>query len=195
MTLLEKVSVCIAIPSTLVLIVQFVLTLIGIGDGADSDFDVDNADFDGEADFGEGFGFHFFSFRGLVAFFAVMGWTGYALLSNGVKEWLSIVIAVAAGLLMMALVALAFYYMSKLQSSGNIDIRNAIGKSGTVYMTVPANRGGSGKINAVVQEKYGEFDAVTDENVELKFGCEVEIIGIASDDVLVVKKKVAEANN
>lgn len=208
MTLYEKISVCIAIPSTLVLVLQLILTLIGIG-GGESDFDGGEVDLDGDgipdgidldgdglpdtdAGGGDGFGisgFRLFTVRGLVAFLAVMGWVGYSLSKSDLPVWLCSLIALASGFCMMALIALIFHYFSKIQTNGVVDIRKAIGQSGTVYLNVPPKRSGAGKVNVVVQGKYGEYEAVTDEENTLGFGCEVTIIGLSGQNTLVVRKK------
>lgn len=207
LTVIEKVFACIAVPSTLVLIVQTVLLLFGIGDDGDADiqtpsgsFDSSNGgdlsadmdvdtDGDGLADAAMGSGFHLFTMKGIVAFLAVMGWMGYSLLRAGVETVISMVIAVLSGIAVMVVVALVFYYFSKLQSNGNIDIKNALGKSGSVYITVGAKRDGVGKVNVVVQERLCEYDAVTDEEESLKFGTEVVVVGVSGMNTLVVKKK------
>ena len=89
----------------------------------------------------------------------------------------------------MLLIAFLIRAAMRLQSDGTIDIRNALGQSGTVYLTVPANRSGRGKVNVTVQGTYSEFDAVTDSDTPLSTGCEVIVIGISSKDTLIIKKK------
>lgn len=207
MNLYEKISVCIAIPSTLVLVLQLILTVIGIG--GESDFDGDSVDLDGdgipdgvdmdgdgdpdalESSDGGIFsgGFRLFTFRGFIAFLAIMGWVGYTLSKSEVPLWLCSVISLAAGFCMMMVIALIFHYFSKIQTNGVVDIRNAIGKSGTVYLNVPPKRSGTGKVNLVVQERYGEYEAVTDEAETLPFGSEVTVVGLSGQNTLVVRKK------
>lgn len=201
LTVFQQIFVCVAIPSTVLMAVQFVLTLIGIGDmGADADVDAASPELDldiedvtdavdGRDPFDYGMAFRLFTLRGLVAFLAVMGWTGYALGDGSLGYGVAVVISIIAGFLMMLAIAALAYLFERLQSNGNIQITNAIGKSGTVYLTVPKNREGRGKINAVVQERYGEYEAVTDENEPLPFGTEVVIIAISGDDTLVVRRK------
>ena len=108
---------------------------------------------------------------------------------SDVPPVISVIVAVLSGFIMMALVAILFHYLGKLQTSGNIDVRNAIGKSGTVYLTVPAKREGFGKVNVIFQGRYNEYEAVTDEDESLKFGTEIVVVGISGLDTLVVKKK------
>ena len=97
--------------------------------------------------------------------------------------------AARIGLVIMILIALLFYIFERLQTSGNVDIHNAIGKSGSVYMNIPASRAGTGKVNIVVQDRYGEYEAVTDEKDVIPFGTEIVVIAISGADTLVVKRK------
>ena len=212
----SQVLACMAIPATLVLIVQTVLMLIGLGDhdgadagspdiGADGGTDISldgDAGTDGIHDgvFGEATvdgdhdpsgleGLRIFSVRGIIAFFVVFGWVGIVLDSAGVNQAISILISAACGFAVMVLIALLFKAVMKLQNEGNIDNRNALGVSGRVYLTVPANREGEGKVNVTIQGTYCERAAVTDETEELRTGSEVVVIGVSGQDTLVVKKK------
>lgn len=202
LTTFQQVFVCVAIPSTLVMILQFVLTMIGIGGGgadAEADFDSD-VEIDDVADgdemfesadeaFNFGFVFRLFTLRGMIAFLAVMGWTGYALDGGSLPRVATVFIAIGAGLAMMVVLALLMRLFTSFQADGNVDIRNALGQSGSVYLTVPANRAGCGKVNVIVQEKFGEYEAVTDEDTPIPYGTEIVVIAISGGDTLVVKKK------
>ena len=186
-----KVFVCVAVPSTLVLVIQTVMTFFGFGDG-DGDADLPDLDGDGVPDgiFGgneagetdnfeiaESSGLHMFSLRGIVAFFCIFGWLGLTMVTNGTEEWLAVLIA----FLLKAL--------SKLQSDGTMDIRYAIGVSGSVYISVPPQRSAKGKVNLLIQGKLEELDAVTDEETPLPFGTEVVVTGISGGNTLIVRRK------
>lgn len=114
-----KVFVCVAVPSTLVLVIQTVMTFFGFGDG-DGDADLPDLDGDGVPDgiFGgneagetdnfeiaESSGLHMFSLRGIVAFFCIFGWLGLTMVTNGTEEWLAVLIAFIGGFLAMLGVA------------------------------------------------------------------------------------------
>ena len=89
----------------------------------------------------------------------------------------------------MLLIAFLMRAAMKLQSDGTIDIRSALGQSGTVYLTVPPKRSGAGKVNVTVQGQYSEFTAVTDEEAPLPTGSEALVIGISGKNTLVVRRK------
>ena len=77
--------------------------------------------------------------------------------------------------------------INRLQSSGNIDIGNCIGKIGEVYIPVPASGNGSGKVNLTVQEKFSEFTAITTSGDQLKTGSFVRVVAVSESGVLVVE--------
>lgn len=192
----------VAVPATLVLLIQTVMLLIGLGhgDGLDLDGDgvpdgldmPDGGDFDGDGvpDVHDGLegDLRVFTVRGLVAFFAVFGWTGSAMLAADMPLWFAAVGAFFAGATAMILIALLMRAMLRLQQSGNLDPKNAIGKSGSVYVTIPAGRKGSGKVNLVLQERFSELDAVTD-GEEIPTGREVTVVGVTTLGTLVVREK------
>lgn len=211
LSIFSQVLACMAIPATLILLIQTVLMFIGIGDhdGADADSPDAGADvhFDsvGDTDVHDGVfgheltdgdhdpsgieGLKIFSVRGIVAFFVVFGWVGIVLDSYGVHQALSVLLAAVCGFGMMIIIALLFKAVMKLQNEGNIDNRNALGAAGRVYLTIPPCRSGEGKINVTIQGTYCERSAVTDEDCELRTGSEVVVIGQSGQDTLVVKKK------
>lgn len=202
-----QVLSCIAIPATLVLLIQTILMLIGIGsdnadvgdaDGDVGDIDTDIADSDGV--FGEDVlevdsdptgldGLRIFSVRGIIAFFVVFGWVGVALDEAGLSVAPTLIISALCGIIVMFLVALLMRWVWRLQSDGTIDKRNAIGVSGSVYLTVPANREGVGKVNLTVQGSFVECEAVTDEAESISTGKEIVVIGLSGQNTLVVKTK------
>lgn len=218
LSIVSQVFACIAVPATVVLLIQTISMFLGMdGDGnafdgvshgmsdADIGTDVDmDADFDADASdgiFGHGDdlcvdpdvagldGLRIFTVRGIIAFLVVFGWLGLALTSSGVKLWLSATVAAVGGFAMMVVLALLMRAVMKLRGDGNIDNRNALGVSGKVYLTVPASRSGEGKINIMLQGSYVERDAVTDEAEAIPTGCEVTVIGLSGQTTLVVKRK------
>ena len=187
-----------AIPATLVLVIQTVLIFVGMGSGGegvdlDGDGIPDGIDLDGDgvpdgpADLDGDL--RVFTVRGFVAFFAVFGWTGAAILGGGLPLWFASVGALAAGAAAMVLIALLMKAMLKLQQSGNINPKNAVGKAGVVYITIPAAREGSGKVNLVLQERYSEMEAITDSETPIPTGREVTVVSVTTLGTLVVKEK------
>lgn len=199
-----QVFYCIAVPATVVLLIQTLLMLIGIGDDADGiggfgDGDADGiSDIDGVfgdndvADVPDGFGFdslRIFTLRGFVAFFVVFGWVGVLMQTADVSLWLTVIVSTVCGAAIMLLLAILLRAVMRLRSDGNADNRNAIGISGKVYLTIPPSRTGEGKVQLMLQGSYVERNAVTDDTEAIATGCEVVVVGLSGQTDLVVKKK------
>ena len=134
-------------------------------------------------------GLRIFTVRGLITFFTIFGWSGLSMLRNGIQPALSIILAFLLGVIAMVITALITRSFLRLQSDGTIDIRNAIGQSGSVYLTVPAGRQGKGKVNVVVQERLSEFEAVTDAAEPIRTSAEVVVVGVSGKSTLIVQPK------
>ncbi len=184
-----QVFACIAIPATVMLLIQLVLTFMGIGDDADSD-----ADGDTDVDTAEDSGFlggdvQLFTLRGFIAFFSVLGWVGTICCGGGLHLAVSILIAALSGFAAMVLIAFMMKWLMKLQYDGTENIKNALGVSGTVYLRIPPARSGKGKISAIINGKLCEKNAVTDEEITIERGEEVTVMGISGEETLIVRRK------
>jgi hypothetical protein len=181
--LIQQIFALIALPSTVLIIIQTVLLLIGIGGESDTDVDVDDVDgIDLPDD-----GLAIFSVRGILSMLCITGWVAVALLETTLPAGVSIGIAIACGIATLIGMAYLMRAVNKLQSSGNIDIGNCIGKIGEVYIPVPAAGEGSGKVNLTVQEKFSEFTAITTAGEQLKTGSFVRVVAVSEAGMLVVE--------
>ncbi len=190
----------VAVPATVILVLQTILLLFGVGHG-DNDIDAHDGDFGevsadrGADDFGDhddggldgDAGLRLFTVRGLVAFFAVGGWSGIAALELGADPFVSIVAAILMGFGALILVALFFKWALSLQYNGTLNMNNAVGRTGEVYLTVPAKNGGRGKVNIVIQESFTEIDAITYCERALRYGERVRVTAMADDNTVVVE--------
>ena len=201
LSLVAQIFYCIAVPSTLVLLIQTILMFIGMGeeadaDGADTDVSED-VDVDGNEDVGfdedldpNGLdGLRIFTVRGVIAFLVIFGWVGVLLESMNVALWINIPVSSVCGFAMMVLLAFIFKAIMNLRSDGTIDIRNAVGTAGKVHLTIPPARMGEGKVHILLQGSYVERDAVTDEPDPIPTGSEVVVVRVSGETTLVVRKK------
>ena len=184
---LEEFFAVIAIPSTIILFLQTILSIFSFG----GDGDIDIHDGDTLAEISDA-SLRMFTVRGFIAFFSVFGWSGLVMLKNQLPVGISIMLAIIFGLFSMAFVAYAFMLFMKLQSNGALNVNNAIGTSGTVYISIPENRKGKGKISALVSGRLTEFDAVTDEDLQISSQKEVTVVAITGENTLVVTSKCQE---
>ena len=217
--LLEQILYIIAVPSTLVLIIQTVLLLFGLNHEGDTDLD-HGLDHDvghvlaadtppdihdaGACDIDHAFeqdahdgsiadhdpGLRLFTLRGVVAFLAIFGWVAIALLDLHVPVLIAFPAALVAGFAAMSLVAVVILFSLRMQQSGNLDFHNAIGKIAEVY--VPMEKEGKGKVTLVIQERFMELDAVCMEE-SLKTGQQVRVVGVTPANVLVVTPLTEES--
>ena len=202
LTLMERILACIAVPATLMLVIQTILSLIGIGGEHDMDYDSDNdinhdvghdvhaeSSHDGHEHNHEhgNEGLKLFTLRGIVAFLAVSGWGALAISRSGHPWFTAMGLGFIMGLIAMLLVAAVLKLFVVMQSNGALDMDNAVGLDGTVYLTVPAE--GQGKVSVILQERLSEFDAVSENGEEIKTGTEVTITGLTEDNRLIVIRK------
>lgn len=181
LTAFEKIYWIIAIASSIVLLVLIIMTFVG-GDVDDLSGDVD-VDIEGDT----GIDFQFLSFKNLMGFFTIFGWVGISCLDNGYSKVLTVIISVICGLLMMLAMASLFYYLSKLQSSGTLKLKNALDQIGEVYLTIGANRSKIGKVSISVQGTLRELDALTEEERDLHQGDVVKVKKVTQNGILIVQ--------
>ena len=137
---MDALLLAVALVGTGLFVVKLALMIVGMDADADIDFDAADTDIDAIGD-----GFHLLSFQGIMSFLMMFGWVGLALHNEaGWGELASFGGAFAAGFVTMVLFALVMMQMKKLQHSGNIEMKNAIGRDGTVYLTIKP--GDTGKV-------------------------------------------------
>ncbi len=184
-------------------IARLLLMIIGMGDGdapdAGHDFHID-VHADTHIDAGQGDAVHgaddhgdnsdssfrMISLQGIMGFFLMFGALGFV--SHriaGSGAFVSVALAVAAGFVTMWLTAKLLSLLLKLQSDGTVDIRNAIGKEGTVYQRILP--GGTGKVQVVVQNRLLEYEAMGRKNEELPTGTAVMVIYYKGNTLIVEK--------
>ena len=193
--LIGQIMACAAIPMTVVMVLQLILMLIGIGFDSDTDGDLDDVTVDPatdttpqEAASSENVSvFRIFTIRGIVAFFALGGWTGLAALSAGIHPFWAIQLSLFVGVCALLLAAIVIRLALRMQTSGNINLKNAISQTADVYIRIPPARTDKGKITMLLQERFVELDAVTDSDTEIDPETKVEIVGVIESDCLVVK--------
>ena len=171
------------------------------GDSADSYDEVttvdESADYDGQSSDGSGQrgarvqgvtpALRVFTIRGIVAFFALAGWTGLIALQNNWGLPMVFGMATLAGLVGAYVIAKIMQTILKVQYSGTLDLENAIGLEGEVYIRIPAKATAVGKVNLLLQGRYMELDAITLAESDLLSGSKVQVVDIRGADTLVVK--------
>ncbi|MCL2071043.1 MAG: hypothetical protein FWH07_02280 [Oscillospiraceae bacterium] len=192
LTLTEQVLFCIALPSSLILIIQAVLIIAGAGGDIDGGLDTDTGgDFDGSDGSGSSeFGIAgMFTLQGVASFFCVFGWVSIFAYRSGLPLILAALIAAVLGLATMFAIAKVMMYLTRLAHSGTLDVKNLLGSMGTVYLKIPAKGSGKGKVMVQTSERFVEFDAVSEVENEIPNNAQVRVIDILGENVLVVERQ------
>ncbi|GAB4154574.1 MAG: hypothetical protein Tsb0033_02730 [Winogradskyella sp.] len=178
---LSKLYWSVAIVGSLVFIIVMIMAFLG----GDAD---DIGDLDSDIDSDVGAGFQFISFKNLVGFFTIFGWSGIACIDADLSKPLTILISVISGLLMMVIMATLFYFVKKLSDSGTLDYKNALDAVGEVYLTIGSDRSRMGKVTINVQGTMRELDALTDSQTPLKSGTIIKVVDVTSNGILIVDR-------
>ncbi len=175
----ESFYLFVAVAGTVILVLQFILSIVGIHGEADFDADFAVHAHDG----GDVSGLNFFSLKAIVSFISFFGWGGYFF---GHLGWGGLGVAFFCGFLMMFLTSLVLSLLLKMQQSGNISIEDLVGKRGTVYLSVPAERASGGIITVTLSRCTRQIGARSDE--ELKTGAAIVVTEDLGDGTVLVAK-------
>ena len=157
--------------------------------GAYLEGDVDaGADFDAsEASGSSDVSFTLLSFQGLSAFLTMFGLVGLSAHREGeVGAFLSLGLAIVAGLVMSWVLGRLFATFGRLQSSGTIRMESAVGQEGTVYLTLP--EAGEGKVQLTVQGRLKVMPAIAENDERIETGARVLVLRVNDGHTLVVTR-------
>jgi len=194
LSVLDKVYLgCGAVGSLLFVIRMILMFVTGMDDGGGGEVDGGGADADVQVDGPDGdhvssdVSFHLLSFQGLTAFFMMFGLVGLAMSAgSGLGWYISMPSAVVAGLGTVWVIGRLFKAFGKMQHSGTMNLRAAVGQEGTVYLTIPADE--RGKVRVSVQDRLKVLDAVSADKEEIKTDKRVKVVDVIDGNVLVVRK-------
>lgn len=183
-----KVYYAIAIVTSAALVLQFLLMLVGVD--ADHDMDIDGgADgMDGDA------GLHVFSVRSITAFFTGFGWGGVSAINAGWSTFAAAFTAMGFGLVFMAGVLGVMRALMAMQGSGTLDYANAIGRTGSVYLPIPASMSDSGKIEVLVQGRSAIVNAFTRADRRLENRERVKVVEVLDQTTVIVEPVINESS-
>jgi hypothetical protein len=178
--LFSQILYVIAVPSTIILIVQLIITFTtDLDEDMPEDSEVEGVDSDLEV-------VSIFTFRGIIAFLCSFSWVTLALFAVNVPIVFAGIIGFAVGVAMMFAVAKLIRVLLGLAESGTVNFQDAIGCLGTVYIPIPAENSGTGKIIVTFQGSERECEAVTADAEAIPTGTEITVTELRGDDILVV---------
>lgn len=166
-----------AIAGTALFMLRIGMTLIL---GADTDFDID-------ADLAEGdFGFGMISVLTITAFLMGAGWMGLvAQIEWGFGPYGTAGLSMGFGFLMMLLAASLMFWMKRMVHEPQSDPKTAIGRTGTVYMQIPA--GGTGQVRVAISGQVVTTSARSKAGQALASFTDVRVTDVRDDGVLIVE--------
>lgn len=190
--------VCAALGATL-LACQFLMSLIGMGDhgdGAGHDVHLDHGGGDGGASHdshgphsahgsGGAWLFSILTFRSVVSGLTFFGLAGMAATSAGWNGPAAAALAFGVGFAAIVAVSLLMRGIVRLQDEGTVRIGNAVGRTGTVYLTIPGNKSGVGKVTLDLQNRSAEYEAVTFQEA-LPTGSKVVVVDVIGPETVEV---------
>ena len=145
----------VTLAASLIFIIQSILTFIG-ADGGDGGIDTDfDSGFDTEAaDAAVEGGTNLYTFRNFVNFILGFGWSAILLQDKITSIPLLLILSAVVGVALVAIVMYLFKWLSSMQQSGNINVfKSAVDCEGSVYLTIPGERAGEGKVQITINNQ------------------------------------------
>jgi hypothetical protein len=180
MEILLKTFWFIAIPASLIFIIQTIMTFMGT-DSSDGL----QADFDGDLNGGD-IPFQLFSLRNLINFLLGFSWTGISFYTTIASKPILIIVSLIVGMLFIYLFFIIINQVQKLAEDNTFKLVNTLNKTAEVYLTIPENKKGKGKIMISVNGAFHELDAIT-ENEKIPSGAMVKVVKIENNQILIVE--------
>ncbi len=177
----------IAIFASGVFLIQMVMTFIGIGDadGGDADFDLG----DGSGDtLDTGGTLQLFSVRNIINFLLGVGWGGVCFSGSIHNSALLALVALLTGCAFVGVFVMLFRQMHRLEHDGAFRIEDCVGEVADVYLRIPGERGGEGKIQFSFQGSVQELPAITD-GPAIPTGQKVRVRQVVGDHTLLVESE------
>ena len=146
--------------------------------------------------------FGMLSFKTITAALAFFGFAGCAAEAAGMSTTAQLVIATLAGMAALYGVHSIMQLLFKLSQDNTIRLQHAVGKEGTVYLTIPAHRKNTGKVQFKLQNRLVDYPALTDHDEPLKTGAKIRIVAVEGSTLQVepyvelksLAAEVAQAN-
>ena len=167
----------IAIFASIVVVIQMTMSFAGMGD-VDFSTDTDSLDDAGSM--------HLLSIRNIFYFLLGFGWAGVSLWNTIPNTLVLSAVAVLVGCLFVTIFVFLFRQMMKLQSNGAFNINDAVGKVCDVYMRIPAQNQGLGKVQISFNGSVQELDART-AGEQIPSGAKVRVLRVLDKKVLEVE--------
>lgn len=156
-------------------VIIFQLLASAIGFGADADHDVEHEH--------DNFLFGLLTLRSVAAALAFFGLAGMTARSYDVPPWQAFTAACFGGFLALYAVASLMDFFHGLKHDGTARLEDAVGQTGTVYLRIPGQNAGPGKVTLTLANRTVECEAFTEAGA-LTTGSSVRIVGLRDSNTV-----------
>ena len=197
---MDTVYLICAIAGGTMIVCQFLLTLLGLGGDHDSGghggFDGAGHDLAGGAghdtvhdlshDSEPSWFLSMLTIRTLSAALAFFGLAGSAATHHDMAPLETLGIALLAGAVAFFFVGWMLRLLTKLNVDGSARIERSVGSRGTVYLSIPGAKAGTGKVHVSLLNRTLEYKAITSKEEALPTGAKVVVVSVVSADTVEV---------
>ena len=180
---LELLFAASALVGGILFLLWFALMMIG---GVAADIFEGLLGMEGVGDLGADASFKALTFQGLMAFLMFFGLAGLYTLKSTETSTLAIGIGGIAGFASMYGTGKLFQLFITLQSDGTVEISEAVGATGSVYLRIPHD--GAGQVQVNFGGSLRTMNAKSHDDAEIGNGEFIEVVDTLGD-VLIVKRK------
>tara|TARA_B100001123_G_C15183691_1_gene976388 strand:+ start:101 stop:703 length:603 start_codon:yes stop_codon:yes gene_type:complete len=180
---LEMIFAASALVGGVLFLLWFALMMIG---GVAADIFEGLLGMEGVGDLGADASFKALTFQGLMAFLMFFGLAGLYTMKATDTSTIAIGVGGAAGFASMWGTGKLFQLFITLQSDGTVEISEAVGANGTVYLRIPHD--GAGQVQVNFGGSLRTMNAKSHDDAEIGNGEFIEVVDTMGD-VLIVKRK------
>lgn len=128
-----------------------------------------------------------FSIKPLTGFFLGFGWIGGIALDFGFSLLVAVVAACVAGTLVTAVIVVMFRTIYAMRSDGTMQVNDALGATGTVYITVPPGKNSGGQVTVNFRGRQETFAALTESAHLIASGDKIKVTRIIDGQTVLVE--------
>jgi len=172
-----------ALVGTVFFLLRLLMALFFGGDGGDLDGDLGDV---GDADSA----FSMFSLLSILAFFMGAGWMGLTCRVDwGLNSLVSAAAATGFGLMLMLTASGLMAFARSLNQTVEYDLETAVGRTASVYMSIPERGEGRGKIKVSVSGRLKMMDAISNGPPIPEFKS-VKVLSVRDDGTFIVEPDI-----
>jgi membrane protein implicated in regulation of membrane protease activity len=171
----------VAAPTSIVFIIQTIMTFLGGHTDDISDTEI-HTDTDSHSPLLE-----WFSLRNLINFLLGFSWTGISFYNTIDSQIILLLLSMGVGASFVWIFFVMVKQIQKLAEDNSFRVTSTLYQTAEVYLTIPANRTGNGKILISINGSIHELTAASDKEL-IESGAKVRVIDIEDNNILIVEK-------